>query len=80
MNEEAETFCWEPCPGCGNGLWKRYSDRLEMTLSPRGGQKRLITVRLSSGGWLRVVCEKCGQTWSSGPHTSRPEPFDVAPQ
>ena len=70
-----ERFEWVRCQRCGAPLWKRYSDRLEMVISPRGGQKRTITAPLAATPGLQVTCEKCGShtvaspdgTWSTLP-------------
>jgi len=60
-----ERYVWVACPRCGNGLWRQYADRLEMTLSPRGGQRRTISAQLHGAAWLRVICEKCNGVWQS---------------
>jgi len=66
----AAPFTWVRCPSCGTGLWKRFDDHLEMTLSLRGGQRRTISAPLDSVFGLKVVCEKCQAIWTgSGEHT-----------
>jgi ribosomal protein S27E len=57
-------FTWVRCPGCGNGLWRAYADRIEMPLTLRGGQKRIITAPISGMSALKVTCEKCGSQWT----------------
>lgn len=66
----AEPYQWVRCPGCGNGLWRIYSDRIEMPVSLRGRQRRVITVSLPGMGWLRVVCEKCSTVWDGTSQTT----------
>jgi hypothetical protein len=60
-----ETGRWERCRECGNGLWRVYADRLEMVVSPRGGQRRVISASIEGLSGLRVTCEKCGRTWAA---------------
>jgi hypothetical protein len=55
------SFTWVRCSNCRAGLWKRYSDHLEMTVSPRGGQTRMIVVPLEAAAAVQVTCEKCLQ-------------------
>lgn len=55
-----QEFYWLHCAGCGKGLWKRYPDHFEMTISPRGRQKRTINVALEAAPAVKVRCEKCG--------------------
>ncbi len=64
---DVSRFEWEHCTRCGNGLWRKFSDRLEMTISPRGGQRRTIRVPLDNVPGLRVVCEKCGTELLASP-------------
>lgn len=57
----AQEFYWLHCAGCGKGLWKHFPDRLEMTISPRGRQKRVINVSLEAAHAVKITCEKCGK-------------------
>jgi ribosomal protein S27E len=62
--DEATRFTWVRCPGCGNGLWRRYAGHIEMPLTLRGGQKRTISAPIAGMGLLKVTCEKCGGMWT----------------
>ena len=60
-NTADQPYVWVRCT-CGAGLWRRYADRLEMSVSPRGGQKRMIVIPIEAVASVRVNCEKCGET------------------
>jgi hypothetical protein len=63
----AERFEWVRCGRCGVGLWRRYPDRMEMSISPRGGQRRIITAPIEATAGLSVICEKCGARTTGSP-------------
>jgi hypothetical protein len=55
------------CRRCGNVLWRRYPDHVEMSLTPRGGQKRVIRAPVDAVLGLGVTCEKCQSVTVASP-------------
>ena len=66
QQSDQQPFTWVSCI-CGHGLWRKYGDRLEMRISPRGGETRIISASAAAAYVLnlQVTCEKCGTVWST---------------